>query len=49
MKFMKQKWTYRHRKQCYQGRNRVGQENEEFGISRHVTIYKIDRQPGPTV
>ena len=53
--FTQQKQTHRHRKQTcgYQwgkGAGGGGGINQEFGINRqHTTIYKIDKQQGPTV
>ena len=47
----KQKQTHRHRKQiyCYQrgkeGRDKLGVWDERM----HTTVYKIDKQQGPTV
>ena len=49
--FIKQKPTHRHRKQTYVsqrgkgGRDKLGVWDEQ----KHTTVYKIDKQQGPTV
>ena len=49
--FTKQKQTHRHRKQTYgQQRGKLGED--KLGIwdqKIHTTIYKIDKQQGPTM
>ena len=50
--FTKQKQTHRHRKQTcgYQRGKGVGREElEGWDKHRHTTVYKIDKQQGPTV
>ena len=49
--YTKQKQTRRHRKQTYgnkRGKRREGQIRS-VGLTDTTTIYKTDKQPGPTV
>ena len=45
--FTKQKQTHRHRKQSYGYQSGKGCR-DKLGVGIHTTIYKIDKQQGPT-
>ena len=49
--FMKQKQTHSHRKQTYGYQRGKVEGRDKLGVWDHVhtTIYKIDKQQGPTV
>ena len=50
--FTKQKQTHRHRKQTYGYQVGKGGGRDKLGVwdqQIHTTIYKVDKQQGPTV